>query len=114
MYMKKCSRSIIIQEMQIKTTVRWLLSKRQEIIIISKDTEKRELLYTTGGNVKLYDGSEGKESACNAEDPSLTSKLGRSSTGENGYLLQCSCLENSMYRGAWQTAIHGLQKVRHN
>ena len=76
--------------------------------------EKRELLYTTGGNVKLYDGSDGKESACNAGDPSLTSELGRSSTEENGYLFQYSCLENSMYRGAWRAAVHGLQRVRHN
>ena len=100
--------------MQIKTTMRWLLSKRQEIINISKDMEKRELLYTTGGNVKLYDGSDGKESACDAGDPSLTSELGRSSTEENGYLFQYSCLENSMYRGAWRAAVHGLQRVRHN
>ena len=100
--------------MQIKTTMRWLLSKRQEIINISKDMEKRELLYTTGGNVKLYDGSDGKESACDAGDPSLTSELGRSSTEENGYLFQYSCLENSMYRGAWRAAVHGLQSVRDN
>ena len=100
--------------MQIKTTMRWLLSKRQEIINISKDMEKRELLYTTGGNVKLYDGSDGKESACHAGDPSLTSELGRSSTEENGYLFQYSCLENSLYRGAWRAAVHGLQRVRHN
>ena len=61
-YMKICSTSIIITEMQIKTAVRyiishllrWPLSKRQEITNVSKDTEKRELLYTIGGNVKLY------------------------------------------------------------
>ena len=29
--------------------------------------------------------------------------LGRSSGVGNGNLLQCSCLENSMDRGAWQT-----------
>ena len=52
--------------------------------------------------------------------PALTGDLGSipgsgwSPGEEKGYLLQCSCLENSMYRGAWQTAIHGLQKVRHN
>ena len=32
--------------------------------------------------------------------------LGRSSTVGNGNLLQYSCLENSMGRGAWQTTIH--------
>ena len=36
--------------------------------------------------------------------------LGRSPRGGNGYPLQCSCLENSMNRGAWQAAIHGVTK----
>ena len=42
--------------------------------------------------------SDGKESACNAEDPGS----GRFSGEENGYPLQYSCLENSMDREAWQ------------
>ena len=28
----------------------------------------------------------------------------------NGNLLQYSCLENSMDRGAWQTTVHGVAK----
>ena len=28
----------------------------------------------------------------------------------NDYLLQYSCLENSMYRGAWWTTVHGVTK----
>ena len=32
----------------------------------------------------------------------------------NDYLLQYSCLENSMDRGAWQAIVHGVAKVRHN
>ena len=28
----------------------------------------------------------------------------------NGNLLQCSCLENSMDRGAWQVTAHGVAK----
>ena len=31
-----------------------------------------------------------------------------------GNSLQYSCLENSMDKGAWQAAVQGLQKVRHN
>ena len=31
--------------------------------------------------------------------------LGRSPGGENGHLLQYSCLENSMDSGAWQTIV---------
>ena len=30
----------------------------------------------------------------------------------NGTLLQCSCLENPMDRGAWWAAVHGVAKSR--
>ena len=53
------------------------------------------------------DGSEGKESACNAGDPGLIPRLGRSLGEGNGYPLQYYCLENSMDRGAWQATVHG-------
>ena len=54
-------------------------------------------------------GSDGKESACNAGDLGLILGSGRSPREENGNLLQYSCLENSMDRGAWQSL--GLQRV---
>ena len=41
---------------------------------------------------------------------SLILGLGRSPGGGNGNLLQYSCLENPMDRGAWQTAVHGVAK----
>ena len=44
--------------------------------------------------------SESKELACNAGDPSLTPGLGRFPEEGDGYTLQCSCLENSVDRGA--------------
>ena len=40
------------------------------------------------------DGSDGKESACNAADSGLIPGLGRSPGEGNGYPVQCSCLEN--------------------
>ena len=49
-------------------------------------------------------GSDDKESACKAGDPGSIPGLGRTSGEGNGYLLQYSCLENSMDRGAWQTS----------
>ena len=45
-------------------------------------------------------GLDGKVSGYNVEDPSLTSRLGRSSGEGNGNPLQYSFLENSMDRGA--------------
>ena len=55
-------------------------------------------------------GLDGKESACNSGDLDLIPGLGRSSGEGNGYLLQYSCLENSMDRGAWQATVHGVPK----
>ena len=46
-------------------------------------------------------GSDGKESACNAGDLGSIPVLGRSPGEGNGNLLQYSCLENPMDRGAW-------------
>ena len=58
-------------------------------------------------------GSDGKESDCNARDPGSILCLGRSPGEGNGYLLQYSCLENSMDRGTWWATVHGWQRVRH-
>ena len=56
--------------------------------------------------------SVGKESACNARDPSSIPRSGRSPGEGNGKLLQYSCLENPMDRGAWQA--YGIARVRHD
>ena len=53
-------------------------------------------------------GSDGKESACNAGDPSSIPGSGRSPGEGNGNSLQYSCLENSMDRGVWQATVHGV------
>ena len=55
-------------------------------------------------------GSAGKESACNAGDPGLISGLERFRGEGNGTLLQYSCLENPVDKGAWQATIHGAAK----
>ena len=50
------------------------------------------------------------ESVCNARDLSTVRGLGRFPGEQNGNLLQHSCLENSMDRGAWWAAVHGVTK----
>ena len=50
--------------------------------------------------VLLPHDSDGKASACNVGDPGLIPGSGRSPGEGNGNPLQCSCLENSMGRGA--------------
>ena len=58
-------------------------------------------------------GSVGKEFACHAGYPGdmgLDSGLGRSPGEGNGNLLQYSCLENPMDRGAWLTTVHRVTK----
>ena len=48
-------------------------------------------------------GSAGKESTCNAGDLGSIPGLGRSLGAGNSYLLQYSCLENSM-----ECTVHGV------
>ena len=55
-------------------------------------------------------GSDDKESACNAGDLGSIPGLERSLGEGNGYPLQCSCLENSMDRGAWWATVHRVTK----
>ena len=45
-------------------------------------------------------------------DMSLIPGLGRSPGEGNGNLLQYSCLENPMDRGAWWATVHGVTKSR--
>ena len=54
--------------------------------------------------------SDSKESACNANDLSLIPVSGRSPEEGYGNLLQYSCLENSMERGAWRATVHRVVK----
>ena len=60
----------------------------------------------------LPGGSADEESACNAGDLGSVPRLGRYPRGGKGYPLQYSCLKNSMDRGAWQAAVHGVARCR--
>ena len=54
--------------------------------------------------------SVGKESACSAKDPDFIPGSGRTPEEGNGNPLWYTCLKNSMDRGAWQAAVHGVAK----
>ena len=58
-------------------------------------------------------GSVVKNPPANAEDVRNVGsipRLGRSPGEGNGNPLQYSCLENSMVRGVWWAAVHGITK----
>ena len=52
-----------------------------------------------------------KNPAASAGDADLIPELGRSPGEGNGNPLQYSCLENSMDRGAWWAAVHGVTEL---
>ena len=56
--------------------------------------------------------SVSKESPDNAGDPGLIPGSGKPPGEGNGNLLQYSCLEDSMERGAWRTTVCGVARVR--
>ena len=56
----------------------------------------------------FFSGSDGKGSACNAEDWGLIPDLERSPGEGNDYPLQHSCLENFTDRRAWWATVHGV------
>ena len=82
-HMKRCWRSLMIREMQTKITG-----------LPSGSVVKN--LPAKAGNIR------------GVPIPGL----GRFPGGENGYSLQCSCLENLMDREAWWATVHGVTKSR--
>ena len=71
-------------------------------------------------NSNFHSSSDDKESTCDARDPGVIPRSGRSPEEGNGYPLQYSCLENSMDRGAWRATVRAVtesdttEQVTHN
>ena len=79
-------------------------NKRIEVFSECRQTSPMFLI----GSIKVPWWFSRKESACNAGDLGSISGSGRSPGEEHSYPLQYSCLENPMYRGAWQAAVHSV------
>ena len=75
-------------------------SPYQSQLLVSKQGKKK-ILIPTSVMVLFPGGSEVKESASNAGDPSSIPGSGRSPGEGNGNPLQYSCLENPMDGEAW-------------
>ena len=88
-------------------TLKW---KHRKIFLLVLFLHQKNFNIILLENLGFAAGSDGKESACNAEDSGLISRLGRFPGEGNGYSLQYSYLENSTDRGAWQAPVHGLSK----
>ena len=65
---------------------------------------------STVGSNGFPGSSDGKDSTCSVGDLGSIPGLGRFPEEGNGYTLQCSCLENSIDRGAWLPIVCGVTK----
>jgi len=97
---------VILKNLENSHFQTFLLVKIFKIVLALTSIDEASMHYCKG----FSGSSEGKESACNAEDPSSIPRLGRSSGEGKGNPLQCCCLENPIDRGAWQPTVHEVTK----
>ena len=76
------------------------------VLVSAIQQHKSTIKYIWG----FLSGAVVKNPPANAGDAGLIPGSERSLGGGNGNPLQYSHLENSMDRGAWQTAVHGVAK----
>ena len=89
--------------------------------IITTDLTDIKIIIIRDHNEQLYANKRIYEmvkilsaNAGDIRDAGLIPGLGICPGGGNGTLLQYSCLENPMDRGAWWATVHGLQRVGHD
>ena len=68
------------------------------------------LFYHSSKKKNFFSGFPGGSVVKNAGEAGLIPGLGKTPAEGNGNPLQCSCLENSTDRGAWQAIVHGVAK----
>ena len=85
-------------------TFHWLSNASWLLIWVPDKVTHDTLLGFPGGS----DSKKRKKSACDAGDKSSIPGPGRCCGEGNGNLLQCSCLDNPMDRGAWRATVHGV------
>ena len=93
----------------------WITGRRSRDLSASKITWTKSLQSIYLYSVYLSDfpgGSDDKESACNAGDPSSIPGSGRSPGEGNDNPLHYFCLENSMNRETWWATVHRVTKSR--
>ena len=76
-------------------------------------SSNKSLSFSKGKNWGFQGGSLVKNLPANAGNPRYVGWIpesGRYPVVGNGKLLQYSCLENSIKRGAWQATVHGVTK----
>ena len=84
----------------------------QETLVqfLGREDALEEDRITTPVFLGFLGGSDSKESTCNVGDLGSIPGLGKSPGGGHGNLLQYSCLENPMDRGAWWATVFGVKK----
>ena len=95
----------------------WYLDWYKHLVAKNKILFYNTLIYMSEYKLNFIDqcmglpySSDGKESACNAEDLGSVPGSGRSSAERNGNPLQYSCLEKPMDRGAWWATVQSIAK----
>ena len=111
----------IVQETEIKTIpkkkkckkAKWLSEEALKIAEkrrVAKGKRYISIYVIPRSNTFTPGGSGVKNLPANTGDTGLIPGLGRSPGEGNSNLLQYSCLENPMGRGAWQATVHGVAK----